>query len=81
MTLPQVTFRDVIDTLSGGTVTWVLTAVAKHMPDWPLTWQKMYEWFRATAQEVANQRSGGTNPIYPALHVPAQPIITEEPQK
>lgn len=46
------------DLLEGATGTAVFVAIAKHMPDWPLSWQSIYEWFRGSIQEIANQRSG-----------------------
>ena len=71
----QLSLRDILETTGGGAFTWLWTAAARHMPEWPLTWGKAYEWLRATVQEVANQRSGGAppNPIYPALRGPEQP--------
>lgn len=44
--------------LSGATGTAVFAAIAKHMPDWPVTWQGLYEWAKGSIQEIASQRSG-----------------------
>ena len=38
-------------------------AWARHIPDWPLTLEKMWSWFKDTAQEVASQKSGTTPPV------------------
>jgi hypothetical protein len=72
----NISLRDLLEIGGGGTMTWLWTAAAKHWPPW--TDMKtspsgaIYEWARATVQEVANQRSGGgtLNPIYPALREP-----------
>lgn len=65
----------VLSILSGATGTAVFVAVAKHMPDWPITCRGLWEWFRGSIQEIAAQRSGGTatstNPTPPVD--PAQP--------
>lgn len=48
-----------IETIIGGSgAAMLFNAWAKHIPDWPLSWAKLWEWFRGTAQEVASQRSG-----------------------
>jgi hypothetical protein len=49
----------ILDVLSGATGTAILVAVAKHMPEWPITWKGLYDWFKGSVQEVAAQRGGG----------------------
>jgi hypothetical protein len=60
----------------GGTATYVLCTIAKWLPVWPLTWEKMYNWIRNSVQDVASHYQGGPgntgtgsgpqNPIKPA---------------
>ena len=46
----------------------LFNAWAKHIPDWPISPAKCWEWFKGTAQEVASQRSGP-----PAVNPPTPP--------
>lgn len=73
--------------LTGSSVTLLVTACARHIPDWPLTYGKMWEWLRGTVQEVVSQRSGmaigtvsaspatpsATFPQFPSPVSPTQP--------
>jgi hypothetical protein len=52
----------ILSVLEGATGTAVFVAVAKHMPEWPLTWKGIYDWVKGSIQEVAAQRSGQVNP-------------------
>jgi hypothetical protein len=64
-----VTPETALSLLGGATGTAMLVAVAKHMPDWPITWKGIYDWFKGSVQEIAAQRSGGVvngNPQPPA---------------
>ena len=60
----------ILAVLAGSTGTLVYASIARHMPDWPITWKGMYEWFRGSIQEIAAQKSGQapqnpTNPVSP----------------
>lgn len=48
----------ILSVLAGSTGTVVFVSLAKHMPDWPITWKGIYEWIKGSIQEVAAQRSG-----------------------
>lgn len=46
----------VLAAVTTGAATTALTAVARHMPDWPLSWAKMWGWFKDSVQEYASQK-------------------------
>lgn len=55
------------DILEGATGTAVFVSIAKWIPDWPLNWEKMWNWGKHSVQEIAAQRSGNfTQPETPA---------------
>lgn len=54
----HLSLESVTSILGGSGAVILFTAWARHIPEWPLSWAKIWEWFRGTAQEVASQRSG-----------------------
>lgn len=54
--------------------TLVASAIVRHMPEKiPTSFQALYAWFRSSAQEVANQRSGSMQPAVVVIPPPAAP--------
>lgn len=51
--------------LGGSAGMLLVTTIIKHIPTWPLTWQKAYDWVRDSLQDFASQRGGPTNPTQP----------------
>lgn len=61
---------------SGGTV--LVFVIIKHIPTWPISWEKLYNWGRDSAQDFASQRTGGPQNPQPPAAPPAQPGAGKE---
>ncbi len=57
----------ILSLLEGSTGTLVFFAVAKWMPEWPITAKGIYDWVKHSIQEIASQRSGAS------MNQPPQP--------
>lgn len=53
----------ILSVLEGATGTAIFVAIAKHIPDWPLSCKGIWDWFKGSIQEIAAQRSG--QPVNP----------------
>lgn len=54
--------------------TLVASAIVRHMPEQiPTSFQALYAWFRSSAQELANQKRGMTEPAAAPTLPPAAP--------
>lgn len=53
--------------LEGSGTTVLVFVVIKHIPTWPPSIEKIYNWFRDSLQDFASQRTGGNqqNPPNP----------------
>ena len=52
--------------MEGSGTTVLVFVVIKHIPTWPLSWQKLYDWVRDSLQDFASQRGAPTNPTQAA---------------
>jgi len=60
--------------ITGGVGGYVIATVVKWIPTWPLSWEKVYNWLRSSAQDIVSHYQGGpgsggsgpSNPIKPA---------------
>ena len=52
----HITAETVLAAISSGAAMASFSAAARHMPDWPLTCEKMWGWFKDSVQEIASQK-------------------------
>jgi hypothetical protein len=46
----------ILAAVAAGGGSMAFASIARHIPDWPLNWAKLWGWFKDSIQEIASQK-------------------------
>jgi hypothetical protein len=59
---------------TGGGLVYAVSTIAKWIPTWPLSWEKLYNWFRNSTQDIASHLQGSPGQKEEGPENPTPPV-------